>query len=104
MIFDIDNLLGGSKIVKVENLPEPRAARPIQWKAWIGLVALVVIIALDMSWPWGAMLLLWVIPSAITGSIHFVEEIRAKRAPFLFAAVTLTWTAGAIYLIAIDLL
>lgn len=75
---------------------------PTPWKVWAALAASWVVIALNMSAPWGVLLLLYLIPSARTGSIHFVEEVRRERSPLLYWAVMLTWTACGIYLVAVD--
>ena len=82
-----------------EHLTEPH---PIAWKVWLALVGIWIVLWLNMSAPWGVLLLLWIAPTIQSGSIQFVEEVRREQSPLLYWCIEATWIACGVYFIWVD--
>ena len=65
----------------------------------MGLILVYLAIFLELDWVWGLLFLLWVLPDLKTGTTYFIEPLSIRSQPFLYLAVTLTWTFLSLYLL-----
>lgn len=67
------------------------AARPFPWKAWLGLVAIVVATAMNWTWFWGFYFVALTVPTLFTGQTSLFEPVDRRDTPVLFWLVTVAW-------------
>lgn len=64
---------------------------PIQWRVWLGLIALLFTVIMDWQWVWGILFLFWIIPDIRNQVTYFIEPVYRKGSPFLYWTIIITW-------------
>ena len=70
-----------------------------KWKAILGLITAWVAIVYDLTWVWGVIFLIWVIPELKYGTAHFIEFVEKRQNPILYWAIIISWIVLSLYLI-----
>lgn len=75
-----------------------------KWKSILGLVMIYLALYFSLTWLWGLLFLMWVIPDLVTGVSYFMEPVERKGQPILYWAIVGTWLLLSAYMIASPLL
>ncbi len=70
---------------------------PMQWRVWLGLLALLIITVMDWQWVWGALFLFWIIPDIRNKTTYFIEPVYRNQNPLLFWAIITLWISMSIF-------
>ena len=62
-----------------------------KWKAIVGLLLIVVILATNWHWLWGILFAFWVFSDLRSGYTHLLEPIHRTTNPFLYWIIVAVW-------------
>lgn len=74
--------------------------RKYKWKALLSLTLIIIAIVFVLTWLWGVIILVWVIPDVISGKTYLSELVLRKETPILYWAIIFVWLFLAFYLLA----
>ncbi|MDW3648812.1 MAG: hypothetical protein R8P61_17220 [Bacteroidia bacterium] len=72
-----------------------------KWRTIAGLILLYIAVLMNLSWVWGILFLLWVIPDLFSGITYFLEPISKNEHPVLYWLIMLSWVWMAVYMLLI---
>ncbi|MEM6984895.1 MAG: VOC family protein [Pseudomonadota bacterium] len=70
-----------------------------KWRAMVGLGVVVAAVLLDISWFWGVLFLLWVVPDLKSGVTHFLERVDRRTNPTLYWLIMATWLCLSLFVL-----
>lgn len=65
--------------------------RSLKWRAGVGIGLVYVAVVMNLTWVWGIIFLVWVIPDLKTGSTYFFEAIHRKQNPIMYWIIVGSW-------------
>ncbi len=71
--------------------------KPLQWKAILGLILVVISLITRWHWIWGIFFALWVISDLRSGNTHLLEPVSRSTNPLLFWIVIVLWALLGVY-------
>ena len=75
---------------------------PPNWLNAVILVALLIALYMNVSWPWGVLFIYWALPSILSGEAHLIGPIFREQSPILFWFVTMLWALLGVMMILAD--
>lgn len=75
------------------------ALKKYKLKAWFSLLLIIASILFSLTWLWGVIILLWLIPDLISGNTYLAEPISRKESPILYWAIVCVWLIIITYLL-----
>ncbi len=69
------------------------------WKSAIFLSLAILSIAMNWTWFWGLLFLVWILPDLKYGETHLIEPLSRFKNPFLYWVTMITWLSLSLYLI-----
>jgi len=70
----------------------------------MALILIIISILMEWNWVWGAIFIMWAIPSFYSGKTYLVQEIDKNKDPILFWLILMMWVGLSAYLIIADIL
>jgi len=68
-------------------------------RALIGLAIVICAVLFNLTWLWGVLFLLWVIPDIISGITYFFEPLTRKENPILYWLTIGTWVLLSLFIL-----
>lgn len=63
----------------------------VQWRVWVGLIALIFVTLMDWQWVWSILFLFWIIPDISNRVTYFIEPVHRNENPLLYWTIIITW-------------
>jgi len=73
--------------------------KTMKWRATIGLLAVYIATIFKLTWLWGLICLIWIIPDIRRGNTHLFELVTRHQNPVLFWLICLSWLGVGIYML-----
>ncbi|WP_292945376.1 hypothetical protein [Olleya sp. UBA1516] len=71
--------------------------KTIKWRTIIALILMYIAMLMNLTWAWGILFLLWVVPDIRTGITYFIEPVEKKESPLLYWIIIVSWVLMAAY-------
>ena len=71
--------------------------KTIKWRTIIALILMYIAMLMNLTWAWGILFLLWVVPDIRTGITYFIEPVEKKESPLLYWIIIVSWILMAAY-------
>lgn len=73
--------------------------KTIKWRSIVALILVLTGFFFDLTWLWGLLFLMWVIPDFFSGETFLMEPISKKEEPILYWTILFVWLVSSIYLL-----
>ena len=99
MFFDVQYLCVITTAHKKMIFMNRKTMKTIKWRSIAALILVLTGFFFDLTWLWGLLFLMWVIPDFFSGETFLMERISRKEDPILYWTILVVWLVSSIYLL-----